>query len=743
MVWKDIRRLLGVQLGFDARRVQTDTNIDSVFLRRYLEGMGVDYTLSADKRVPDPILRATERSVREFLRGLFEGDGGAVSTGGIEYSTASEQLAREVQILLLKFGIVAKRSTKIATGHAHTYWRLTIFGNDARQFQKVIGFISPRKQERLQGILPDLSNPNHDVIPFAKELVENLRAEIYEKAGLHGHSGEGISTRWGSGFYTTMGHIRQGTRNPTYAYLEKMLEVAAEVDVPSDHPSVVAVRNVCQQKFFYDPIEKVTEGFKEVFDIEVDDPAHSFVGNGLINHNTLETIAALCHIWEKDPTQKVVVLTTKSGTTQWVREFSKFTRNVRVIGCRGTPTQRMKAIDYWEKSTGPCVVVMGYRSAVRDISRIQGLTDYIVVFDEATAFKNPRTQVHQVCKFMAASAKRAWGLTATLIKNHLMEGYGIYQVVMPGLFGMNHNKFMMYYCVVRMQQIPRSNRHVPVIIGYTPERIQEFKDVIDPYFLGRPKHEVASELPVLIPQVVEIPLTDEQQGKYDEALAGLLEKGTGEVTEVTKLTAITYCQQICNDLELLGIETESPKLTQLTDMLTEGDLAEENVIVFSRFRKMIDIIMPTLKTKKVEAVRITGSENEAQRQDAMATFQNPESGTRVCCITAAGSEAINLQAAKAVICVDTPWSAGDFLQLVGRMIRIGSLHDRCYVIHLVAKGRSKTVDHRVMEVLRKKMKLVEAVLGKRIKGEDDDTIIAAENEISDLFHALREDAKDQ
>jgi len=76
------------------------------------------------------------------------------------------------------------------------------------------------------------------------------------------------------------------------------------------------------------------------------------------------------------------------------------------------------------------------------------------------------------------------------------------------------------------------------------------------------------------------------------------------------------------------------------------------------------------------------------------------------------------------------------------MVRIGSIHDRCYVVHLVAKSKKQaTIDRRVMDVLGKKMKLVEAVLGKRLKGESDDLVISAENEISDLFTALQNDAR--
>ena len=76
------------------------------------------------------------------------------------------------------------------------------------------------------------------------------------------------------------------------------------------------------------------------------------------------------------------------------------------------------------------------------------------------------------------------------------------------------------------------------------------------------------------------------------------------------------------------------------------------------------------------------------------------------------------------------------------MIRIGSVHDKCYVIHLLARGaKGKTIDHRVMEVLGKKMNLIEAVLGKRFKGESDAVTVEVENDISDLFSALQQDAR--
>jgi len=463
---------------------------------------------------------------------------------------------------------------------------------------------------------------------------------------------------------------------------------------------------------------------------------------------TLEAIAALCYIWEKDPTRKVLVLTTKSATPQWAKEFSKFTRGVRVIVAKGTRKQREAAYVAWRKGSLPTVLIMGYRSAVNDIRKLQDDGGYILITDEATAFKNPKTQVHQAVRHMSEMADRTWALTATLIKNHLMEGHGIYQVVVPGLFGSSNN-FMYYYCIVEMMQIGRG-RKVPRVVGYHPERVVEFRDAIQPYYLGRPKHEVAEELPALTRQVFDVGLSPAQESKYNEALTGLLcvgeKRAEGEEEkEVTKLTALIYCQEIVDHPALIECLGSSDKLEALLDMLTQGDLAGEKVIVFSRFKKMVDLLMPALRKAKLNPVRVTGAENEDQRQQAQDLFQDPTSDTMVICLTSAGGEAINLQTAKAIIFFDTPWSAGEYLQILGRMIRIGSEHDSVLAIHLVSKLKSgkATIDGRVMDVIGYKMKLIEAVLGERLKGTEkaEGKQIDVQSEINDLFAFLQEDAQ--
>lgn len=453
---------------------------------------------------------------------------------------------------------------------------------------------------------------------------------------------------------------------------------------------------------------------------------------------TLCNIATLCQLWERDPTLKALILTTKSATPQWVAEFGRFTQGVWVKACMGTAKQRTAIQQEFASQEGPAAIVMGYRSAAQDFTALQKWSGYVVIFDEATAFKNPQAQIHQVVKHFAGQACRVYGLTATLIKNNLLEGYGIFKVIAPDVFPMNPQSFMIRYCLVEMIDIPRSNRKVPKIIGYDPEQIALFKEAIDPFFLGRAKHEVATELPALTIKTVECPLTEFQAEKYVEALDGLIEVGytsdEGPVTkETTKLTALIYCQQVVNHPELLDCEGESEKQNVLMDLLQDGELSGQKVIVYSRFKSMVDILMRDFAKAKIKAVRVTGGESANERAKAQKAFQDPKDPTQVICITQAGGDAINLQTASAIVFYDTPWSAGDYLQILGRAIRIGSTHENVYALHLVSKWRKATIDQKVMDVLSQKMNVVEAVLGNRSKG---DTGMFGGNPTRDLLDAL-------
>jgi stage V sporulation protein R len=106
---------------------------------------------ASKKKVPEIILRSPKSVVISFLRGLFDTDGCADTGGNVIYVTASSVLARQIQEILLKFGIVSKLSHSESQNPNHQNgYRLFISGTDADLFRKEVGFNLKRKQDRLE-----------------------------------------------------------------------------------------------------------------------------------------------------------------------------------------------------------------------------------------------------------------------------------------------------------------------------------------------------------------------------------------------------------------------------------------------------------------------------------------------------------------------------------------------------------------------------------------------------------------
>lgn len=306
----DIEHLLREYLGWEPKP-DKDIYISSVFLREYLTRMGVGMGVAKDKVIPPIIFRSSRETVRNFVRALVDAEGSVKGRASrIEFTTASEQLGRELQVLLLQFGILCTRSPKKVSGYDHTYWRITITGEDARLYWDTIGFVSQRKQQAFEE-MPDTRNGNLDVVPHVAACVGSLFDAVLSASNL---TVSRVREQQGNSFDITVCHIRRGRRNPTYPFLMKLLTWAANHGCQT-HPAFQTISAVVTRNLFYDPIRKLEESEAVVVDIEVDDPAHCFVGNGLVNHNTLTSIAVMQKMIRDGQADEDAAYTTPTGKT--------------------------------------------------------------------------------------------------------------------------------------------------------------------------------------------------------------------------------------------------------------------------------------------------------------------------------------------------------------------------------------------------------------------------------------------
>jgi hypothetical protein len=98
--------------------------------------------------VPECIWRSPKHLVRLFLSALFECDGTA-SSGRISFSTVHQEFARDVQLLLLGFGVnstIFHTLKKAGTGKDYKGFRLQLNAVEGNRFAQDIGFRSMRKR---------------------------------------------------------------------------------------------------------------------------------------------------------------------------------------------------------------------------------------------------------------------------------------------------------------------------------------------------------------------------------------------------------------------------------------------------------------------------------------------------------------------------------------------------------------------------------------------------------------------
>lgn len=233
-------------------------------LRRSLLGELVG-ARSADKFVPEFVWRGSAAVKRAFLQALFEGTGSSSllprNTIQITYSTRSERLAREVQQLLLEFGVVS-RQCQYDDGEIKV---VVTNRRDARIFAAHVGFLA-RKQAKLESELaavPASSTAlSSDRVPLVGDFIRE-----------HGAS------RW-----TERDWLRRHNVDRIERWERDRDEIAARI---TDREVLDVVEPLVDGRFYYAEVASVIDaGVQPVYSIRVDTDDHSFISDGFVSHNT-------------------------------------------------------------------------------------------------------------------------------------------------------------------------------------------------------------------------------------------------------------------------------------------------------------------------------------------------------------------------------------------------------------------------------------------------------------------------
>jgi len=214
---------------------------------------------SEEKEVPKAVLYSPKRVQRAFLQSLFEGDGSVYETNRsvvVSYSSKSLKLIKQIQLLLLQFGIISKihRDKK-------NYRLLIEGGQNITLFMELVGF-GGKKQEKLEKLYEKClknrrwSLSKSDFIPFIADYIRSKYSH-WKLKKLNIDRYDRIEENW--------------------EFLTSVL----------DERDLELYRELLENRYYFAKVKrKEFTGEKVVYSVKVDSPCHSFVGNGFVNHNT-------------------------------------------------------------------------------------------------------------------------------------------------------------------------------------------------------------------------------------------------------------------------------------------------------------------------------------------------------------------------------------------------------------------------------------------------------------------------
>ncbi|MES2691879.1 MAG: DEAD/DEAH box helicase [Verrucomicrobiota bacterium] len=408
---------------------------------------------------------------------------------------------------------------------------------------------------------------------------------------------------------------------------------------------------------------------------------------------TVQTLAWLLHLAETHPasapTFRVLVVCPKSVTHGWLTETERFAPSLHA---RSFDPMRLGPNALFTKPESH-LLVANYTQLRINATWFKAQAWDAVVLDEGQFIKNPASQVATTAR--ALVAKHRVVLTGTPIENRLSDLWSLFAFAQPGLLG-TQSAFRRQYHDTNPAAHERLHR-----------RVRHF-------LLRRTKAQAAPELPSRTEDDLIVELEGAQRTLYDAELKRARAHLLG-INNATALAAVRFnvlssllrLRQICCHPALIDPahrDLPSAKLEALLERLEELQDEGHQVLVFSQFVEMLEIIRHRLVAENIGHLMLTGqTENRAELVDE---FQRDKSKTVFLLSLKAAGFGLNLTAASYVILYDPWWNPAAEAQAIDRTHRIGQTQP-VVAYRLLAES---TVEEKIRSLQREKAALAAAVV---------------------------------
>jgi len=416
---------------------------------------------------------------------------------------------------------------------------------------------------------------------------------------------------------------------------------------------------------------------------------------------TLQALGLLVHRMGEGP---ALVVVPNSVLRNWAREAERFAPQLTFKTSHGPGRHELR------RGLGPGdVLLTTWGTMLRDVRELSRIPFHTIVLDEAQAIKNSDTVRARAVRDLDGGFLLA--LSGTPIENALEELWSLFDVLAPGLLGSEtafHRRFV-----------------IPYLSGYTRQTTELLSRLIQPFLLRRTKSQVASDLPPRDEIVVDVTLSPHERAEYERVRRSILASidRRSRTSGKKVLAAITRLRQLACHPRLVDPAgpASSSKLAAVRRSLLELTEAGHQVLVFSQWVTLLDLLDHLIAHDGLKIARLDGGMSLDARQEQVDRFQEGRAEVFLVSLHAGGT-GLNLTAATYVIHLDAWWNPASHDQATDRAHRIGQ-DQPVTVLHFVSEH---TVEDAIVTLQEKKRVLVEGVLS----GTDQATRLTADEMVA-------------
>ena len=265
---------INVQKGNQQRPLSS--RIHSKLIAEIFFGLGIPASPKSHRiAMSEELLKLSNDLISQFIAGIYDTDGSVSSrdTGSdtIEFCTCSSILAKQLQLILLRFGIHAwlrkRPPTQGKIKGKYERYVVTVFGiEEITKFSMHIPLRHPNKRTMLNEIISKKkkSHTNSDIIPGISSRLEQLCKKYDIPIG-----------KW------------KYNKNLSREYVKKIID-----SLRIENKDINEIKKLVNGDIYWEKIRRINIKkplFNFVYDLTVDD-SHNFIVDGVLVHNTATVV---------------------------------------------------------------------------------------------------------------------------------------------------------------------------------------------------------------------------------------------------------------------------------------------------------------------------------------------------------------------------------------------------------------------------------------------------------------------